>query len=167
MVQYIQVGIVMSETIGPDEDILPGLGYLVADMMAMLADLAKEKFAPFEISPMQFAILYMCWRGQRDTVTALTRVIPVDPASISRHVAALIERGLMRRIHLENDRRVVRLELTEEGQALVPELTASLQEANPILSVGLDEEEKRVFLGVMPKIRKNLENLAGVATPGD
>jgi hypothetical protein len=43
--------------IGPDEEILPSLGYLVAGLTSMLAKLAEEKFAPFEITPMQFAIM--------------------------------------------------------------------------------------------------------------
>ena len=142
----------MSKDIVPDEHILPGLGYLTANLTAMLAKVAWEKFAPFEITPMEFALLYMCSEGQRDTITALTRVIPVNPASISRHVAVLVDRGLIRRMRQREDRRVVRLELTEEGQALVPRLLESLQKADPLVSMGLDEEEKRVFVGAIRKI---------------
>ena len=136
----------------PDEHILPGLGYLTANLTAMLAKVAWEKFAPFEITPMQFAILYMCSEGQKDTITALARVIPVNLASISRYVVVLVNRGLIRRVRQRGDRRVVRLELTEEGLALVPRLVEALQEADSLVSMGLDEEEKRAFVGAMRKI---------------
>ena len=140
-----------------DEGILPGLGYLAAGLTGALSKLAEEKFASYGIAPVQFAILDTCARGQMDTVMGLVRVIPMDQASISRHVAALIERGLMKRTRQESDRRVLRLALTDEGLALLSQLGKSLREANPLAALGLDEEEKRIFLKVMRKVWENLE----------
>ncbi len=141
-----------------DEDgILPGLGYLAAGLTAVLSKLAEEKFAAYGIAPVQFAILDTCGRGQMHTVMGLVQVIPMDQASISRHVAVLVERGFMQRIRHESDRRVVRLSLTDEGLALLSRLGESLREANPLAAMGLDEEEKRLFLKVMRKVWENLE----------
>ena len=140
-----------------DDEILPGLGYLAAALTATLSKLAEDKFATYEIAPVQFAILDTCSRGQMYTVMGLVQVIPMDQASISRHVASLVERGFMQRTRQENDRRLVRLSLTDEGLALLSRLSESLREANPLASVGLEEEEKRLFLKVMRKVWENLE----------
>ena len=107
---------------------------------------------------MQFAILDTCSKGRMDTVTELRRAIPVDPASISRHVSVLADRGLLRRIRQQHDRRVVRLELTQEARALMPQLVQALREIDPLTPVGLEDEEKRVFLSAMAKIQQNLES---------
>ena len=149
-----------------DEELLPGLGYLAAGLTAALSKVADEKFAAYGIAPVQFAILDTCFRGQMDTVMGLARVIPVDQSSISRHVAALVERGIMQRTRQGKDRRVVRLSLTDEGLALLSQLGQSLREVNPLASMGLDEEEKRLFLKVMRKVWENLDEGGYGDAPG-
>ncbi len=147
----------MSSAAMPDEGLLPGLGYLAAALTAALSKLAEEKFSLYGVAPVQYAILDTCSNGQVNTVMGLTKVIPMDQASISRHVAALAERGLIQRTRQQKDRRVVLLTLTDEGRYLAFRLTESLREANPLAAMGLDDEEKRLFLRVMRKVGENLE----------
>src|SRR5215218_11501815 len=47
---------------------------------------------------------------------ALADLVHADPSTISRHVAALVERGLVRRVADESDGRATRLVLTDEGR---------------------------------------------------
>ena len=82
--------------------------------------------------------------------------IHLDQASISRHVARLVGKGLIRRTRPCKDRRVVRLELTEEGRDFMPRVIDSHQDLVALVNVGIGEEEKRVFLDVMRKIHRNL-----------
>lgn len=50
---------------------------------------------------------------------ALADLMHADPSTVSRHVAALVERGLVQRVADESDGRASRLVVTEEGhQAL-------------------------------------------------
>jgi DNA-binding MarR family transcriptional regulator len=48
---------------------------------------------------------------------ALADLVHADPSTISRHVAALVERGLVRRAADESDGRASRLVVTEAGSA--------------------------------------------------
>ena len=48
---------------------------------------------------------------------ALADLVHADPSTISRHVAALVERGLVRRVADESDGRASRLVVTEAGSA--------------------------------------------------
>ena len=156
----------MSEAPERDEEILPALGYLAAGMTAMLARQSREALAPFDITPVQIAILMYCSRNRTNTTERLVDAIHLDPASISRHIARLVGKGLIRRTRPFEDRRVVRLELTEEGRAVMPRLVESLQETNSLVNVGIGEEEKRVFLDVTRKIHKNLRT-ATCSNSGD
>lgn len=146
-----------SETMERDEEILPVLGYLAAGMTAMLARLSREALAPFGITPVQTAILMHCSRNEANTTESLVGAIHLDQASISRHVARLVGKGLIQRTRPCDDRRVVHLELTEEGQAFMPRLIESHQDLNALVNVGIGEEEKRVFLDVTRKIHGNLK----------
>ena len=48
---------------------------------------------------------------------ALADVVHADPSTISRHVTALVERGLVRRVADESDGRASRLVVTDAGSA--------------------------------------------------
>ena len=139
-----------------DEEMLPALGYLAAGTTAMLARLAKETLAPVDIPPVQIGILMYCSRNHAATTERLVGAIHLDPASVSRHIAVLVEKELIRRKRPYDDRRVVSLELTEEGWAFMPRLFEALQETNALVNTGIDEDEKRIFLDVMRKIHENL-----------
>ncbi len=147
----------MSDFMTRDEEILPALGYLAAGMTAMLTRLSREALAPFGIGPVQIAILMYCSRNQANTTERLVDAIRLDQASISRHVARLVEKGLIRRTRPCADRRVVHLELTEGGWDLMPRLVESHQDLNGLVNVGIGEDEKRVFLDVTRKIHHNLQ----------
>ncbi len=49
--------------------------------------------------------------------TALAELVHADPSTVSRHVAALVEQGLVRRIADETDGRASRLVVTDAGHA--------------------------------------------------
>jgi DNA-binding MarR family transcriptional regulator len=48
---------------------------------------------------------------------ALADVVHADPSTVSRHVASLVEQGLVRRVADESDGRASRLVVTDEGHA--------------------------------------------------
>src|SRR3954462_13528166 len=47
----------------------------------------------------------------------LAELVPADPSTVSRHVAALVERGLVQRVADESDGRASRLHVTDAGHA--------------------------------------------------
>ena len=126
-------------------------------MVNAYVGLAKDRLAPFGIVPVQFAILDLCFRGQADTVTELSRLVPIDSASISRNVDRLVKRGLIQRRRSRSDRRVVKLALTEEGMTVVPRIMERLQEVNSILLRGVTQEEMRGSMSMLQKVTANSE----------
>ena len=63
----------------------------------MLAKLSRQALAPFDIGPVETAILMYCSRNHASTTERLAGAIHLDPASISRHLAKLVGKGLVRR----------------------------------------------------------------------
>jgi DNA-binding MarR family transcriptional regulator len=53
---------------------------------------------------------------------ALAELMHADPSTVSRHVAVLVERGLVRRVADETDGRASRLVVTDDGQAALEAL---------------------------------------------
>ncbi len=54
--------------------------------------------------------------------SALAEVVHADPSTISRHVASLVEHGLVHRVADETDGRATRLVVTDAGRAAVERL---------------------------------------------
>ena len=90
---------------------------------------------------------------------AARQVLPVKISRISRIVAKLVDRGLMSRRGLRNDRRVVMLSLTEEGKTLTRELHRRVQAYDARLSEGVTEHEMAALASATSKVMANYATL--------
>ena len=131
------------------------LGALGTSITSAYGRLITPRLAPHGVSLIQFGMLNFCFQGRADTVSGLATLIPVDAGSLSRHVDNLVKKGLLRRRRSQRDRRVVRLELTDDGTALVQELTHVVREVNAELLSGVSPEETRCLVGVVRQIVEN------------
>ena len=150
---------------GRNESIRP-LGLVASTVVAAHAKLAGDVLAPFKIVPVQWAILEQCVPAQGTTATLLARVIPIDSASISRNVERLVRLGLLQRQRLERDRRIVRLTLTEDGRAILPEIMKRMKVVDATLLDGVTEQELDGFLRTVRKVAANVARSGELADPG-
>ncbi|MCY3748649.1 MAG: MarR family transcriptional regulator [Chloroflexi bacterium] len=136
-------------------DIQGELGYLVGSLASAMRIGLDRELASFNVSSAQWAILEACHEGEASTLTSLSRVIPIDTASISRQVERLVRAGLVQRRRSTRDRRLVRLSLTVAGRRLVPELAERVQANNARFLAGIATDEQEAMLRT---IRRMLEN---------
>ena len=117
---------------------------------------AGREAARYNLSVPEFNLLRTCLRrGEECTATELARILPVDASRISRMVTILVDRGLLQRRRLPEDRRVVMLSLTEEGVEMTSQILQVINQNNARLMEGIDEDEIRVFLSVASRILSN------------
>ena len=149
------------------QDSIGPLGLIAASVVAAYSKLAGEALTPYKIMPIQWAILDECARGRGTTATALARVVPIDPASISRNVDRLVRLGLLQRQRLASDRRVVRLAPTDDARAMLPEIAHQLESINATLLDGVTEDERQAFTRTVGKITANAARFPEQAGPRD
>ena len=142
------------------------LGHIASAVVAAHAKLAGDVLMPFNIVPIQWAILEQCATAEGSTATLLARVIPIDSASISRNVERLVQLGLLQRQRLERDRRVVRLTLTDDARAMLPAIMQRMQVANTTLLEGVTEGELEGFLRTVRKVAANAARYSELPDPG-
>ena len=73
--------------------------------------------------------------------SALAELVHADPSTVSRHVAALVEQGLVRRVADESDGRASRLLVTEEGHAALDALRRERESHLEHVTAGWDGAE--------------------------
>ena len=91
----------------------------------------------------------------------LCKVISYDAGAMTRMLDRLEAKGLIRRTRSSEDRRLMKLELTEEGRAAYPRMREiSMAIANRFLR-GFTKAEARQLEGFLNRM---LDNAEGVAT---
>ena len=128
------------------------LGYWVGTLASAMRKGLEEELAPMGATPAQWVILEAAFAGNADTLTALARIIPVDAAAISRKLDKLQQRGLVRRRRLRSDRQTVRIELTDAGRELVPQLAPRVAANNHRFLAGITEQERLNFIEIVQKM---------------
>ena len=131
------------------------LGYNVNNVANSVRREFEAKLDEFNISFTEFVVLVNCYGSSDNTVSGISRMTPYDPGRVSRTVNDLVKRGLVRRRRIQSDRRVVRLTMTEEGQAIMPPILNRVLECNTALLIGVTDREKAAFVSVSRKIIAN------------
>lgn len=93
---------------------MPRFMRLVHALKAQFATDARERAA--------LVLLFPLVRLGPLRQSALAELMHADPSTVSRHVAALVDQGLVRRVADESDGRASRLVVTEAGQAALEAL---------------------------------------------
>ena len=134
-----------------------GMGYWVGSLASAFRKGLERRLTPFEVTPAQWAILELCYRGEANTPSGLSRLIPVDTAAISRQLDKLHEKGLIHRRRSARDRRSITVRLTEEGRALVPRLAPCVHANNEKLLSGVSDEERTALISTIQTVLINAQ----------
>ena len=107
-------------------------------------------------------------QGKCKTAAELSRMACSDAGAVTRMLDRVEAKGLVQRTRSSEDRRVINIGLTEEGQraaAVVPHVLADV--LNSVL-VGFTEDEARQLKGMLQRVLANAQELrdGNAATPG-
>jgi DNA-binding MarR family transcriptional regulator len=102
------------------------VGWLMKRALISVAQAADKRLEPKGITHAQWAALFMLQRCRASTVAELARETQSDPGAMTRLLDRLEAKGFCRRQRSTEDRRVVRVELTPEGEVAAQEVPVVL-----------------------------------------
>lgn len=108
---------------GPCDDL--AIGHLIGRARSALLTGLDAELEPFGLTGAQFAVVKNVADGVADTAADLCRTMHYDTGSMTRMLDRLEEKGVLRRERCTQDRRVVYLLLTENGNELLPKLRSA------------------------------------------
>ena len=128
-----------------------------AQMSALDQELAQDPdLAPLEISAAQYTIISVLAKRGVDSGAQLCKDLSYDAGAMTRMIDRLEAKGLVNRRRCPEDRRLVKLELTEAGLAALPKLRAcSVRVLNRLLH-GFSLTEARQLEGFMVRMLQNV-----------
>ncbi|WP_144634712.1 MarR family winged helix-turn-helix transcriptional regulator [Bordetella genomosp. 13] len=91
-------------------------GFLIKQVFHSMNRMLDQEMAPLELTAMQWRPLALLCKGRADTPAELARLNGVDTGAMTRTLDRLEAKGLVRRTRSLEDRRVIRIELTDSGK---------------------------------------------------
>jgi DNA-binding MarR family transcriptional regulator len=150
-------------TYQPKKSVGALLSRVRVEMLATLDNelAADKRLAPLELSAAQFIIIAnLAGAEEPRSASDLCKGISYDAGAMTRMLDRLESKGLIRRNRSPHDRRLMHLELTEEGRAAYPRMREiSMAVANRFLR-GFTKTEARQLEGMLTRM---LENAQGIA----
>ena len=109
------------------------------------------------ITPEQFLVLDILWKEQSLSQQKIADIIQKDKNSVTKIIDSLEKKNLVRREVDKHDRRINKIELTDEAVALEKLTTeVAINFMNDVVK-GIDNKDLDTFVNVMRQIKNNLE----------
>ncbi len=141
----------------PGKSIGAMLSRVKAEMLAALdRELAADKrLASLEMSAAQYVIMANLAGPEPKSASDLCKGISYDAGAMTRMLDRLEAKGLIRRMRSAQDRRLMHLELTDEGRAAYPRMREmSMAVANRFLR-GFTRAEARQLESLLARMLEN------------
>ena len=134
------------------------IGYLMRRILSAVAQAVETRMCePGSPTFPQWLPLYKLHIGAATTVAELARACELDTGAMTRLLDRLEAKGLCRRVRSLEDRRVVNIELTEEGRAAAKEVPYVLSRVQNEHLAGFTKEEWEQLKGYLRRILDNAQ----------
>jgi DNA-binding MarR family transcriptional regulator len=152
----------MARTPVPAQFYIPGdycaedsVAYLMKRVLASFVQQAEIRLEPHDLTHAQWQPLFKLRRARTMTVAELARELQMDAGAMTRLLDRLEKKGLCKRVRSTEDRRVVMVELTPDGEAAAELVPGVLSE---VLNSHLAGFSKTEWQALMTYLRRMIDN---------
>ncbi len=135
------------------------VGYLMRRIVNHMAQEVERRMEPNGLTNAQWVPLLKLQLGDASTVAELARTCELDAGAMTRLLDRLETKGLCRRIRSCEDRRVVNLELTQEGCEAAKAIPAVLSNIQNECLAGFTAQEWQTLKGYLRRILDTAQTL--------
>ena len=128
------------------------MGYQVNVLARMLATLLQREIAPHGVVPGQFAQLLALYDRDGQTPTELSRVVGIEPGTMTKTLQRMERDGLVERRADPVDRRSARIHLTERSRRMEPTLKAAATRINERVTRELSARQLSSFMVTLQEL---------------
>ncbi len=135
------------------------VGFLVRRLLTSLKNETDRRLEPHGLTNAQWEPLFKLKKSHASTVAELAREMQTDPGATTRMLDRLEAKGLCKRVRSTEDRRVVNLELTPDGEAAADKVPPALAEVMNAHLAGFSKTEWQALVGYLRRMLANGEAL--------
>lgn len=132
----------------PDQSV----GFLLKRVLMSISQQADKRLCVHDLTVAQWAPLVRLRMQGTGTVAELARWSQIDAGAMTRLLDRLEKKGLCRRIRSTEDRRVVMVELTPDGEAAMKHVPQVLADVMNLHLTGFSEAEWQLLLRFLQRM---------------
>ena len=134
------------------------VGFLMKRILASISQTVEARLCePGSPTFPQWIPLAKLHMGSATTVAELARECQLDTGAMTRLLDRLEAKDLVRRVRSQSDRRVVNIELTDEGRSAAREVPQHLAAVQNEYLAGFTQEEWELLKGFLRRILDNAQ----------
>ncbi|AYD65183.1 MarR family transcriptional regulator [Achromobacter sp. B7] len=133
------------------------LGFMITSVRGSIHDALERELAPFDLTTPQYVVLNCLAKGWGRTLSDFCRVLAYDSGAMTRLLDRIVAKGYIRRVENEADRRSYLIELTEQGQAALPQALAATEVAMRGLLAGFSEADAETLHKLLSRVLMNAQ----------
>lgn len=131
------------------------INYLLTTSQHRVFQEFSKRLEPFDVTPVQYAVLYCLWKGDKTTPKEIAAELKLENSTISGILDRMEKKDLLKRQVSTEDRRYIKVVLTEKGATLEKPVLDTIDTANIDILADISDEEQQI-------LKKNLRLLAGL-----
>jgi DNA-binding MarR family transcriptional regulator len=136
---------------------LESLGYLTNHLARLFAHALAERIAEHGVVPGQFAQLLALYEQDGLTQRELCDRVRIEQATMAKTLQRMERDGLVQCLPDPDDRRRIRVHLTDRARGLQPHLMAAGRAVNTAATAGLTNSEVEMYRDLTRRLISNLE----------
>jgi MarR family 2-MHQ and catechol resistance regulon transcriptional repressor len=117
-------------------------------------DRIKEEMTKNKLGITEFSVLEVLYQKGKQTIQQIANCILVSSGSMTYVIDKLEQRGLLSRNACPDDRRVIHVTLTDNGNELMNEIMPKYHEFVHQMFESLDSNEAETLVRLLKKVRK-------------
>ena len=122
-----------------------------------LDSIANIEFKEFDLTRRQYLYLIRICENPGIIQEKLAEMIKVDRTTASRAIKKLEANGFIEKRIDSANRKIKRIFPTEKGNEISPNISRENEHSERVALQGLSEDESALLLGLLQKVRKNVE----------
>src|SRR5690625_3502999 len=119
-----------------------------------LEEIIKKDISSHGMKSSDFAVLEALYHKGSQTVRDISNAVLINTGSITYVIDKLEKKDYVKRRHCQEDRRVVYIDITEQGKKLMDEIFPKHQQVIEELFSNVTEEEKKTVIDVLKRVGK-------------
>ncbi|MBT2695867.1 MarR family transcriptional regulator [Bacillus sp. ISL-40] len=119
-------------------------------------DRIKEEMAKNKLGITEFSVLEVLYQKGKQTIQQIGNCILVSSGSMTYCLDKLEQRGLLSRNACPDDRRMIHVRLTDDGNKLMKEIMPKYQELIEDMFDSLNSDEAETLVNLLKKVRNKV-----------
>jgi MarR family transcriptional regulator, transcriptional regulator for hemolysin len=141
------------------------IGALITDLSRLVRRTFNRHLRDSELTQSQWQAIAYLRRWEGINQAALAELMEIQPITLARLIDRMTAAGWVERRPDPNDRRAVRLFLTDKAQPILANMRAAGTLFQEQALAGVDADERQQLIGLLGRIKTNLSHSAEITRP--